>query len=118
MKNWTQAKDKVLQILSTTIIERKLLKIKSVNKMDIQEKLKAIKKKAIKKLNIKKIDADYVVFPISIKNETYNFIEDEIKFLKKNNSLINLSEIKKEFTINTRNSSIIKHYICYPEGCD
>ena len=118
MKNWTQAKDKVLQILSTTIIERKLLKIKSVNKMDIQEKLQAIKIKAIKKLNIKKIDIDYVVFPISIKNETYNFIEDEIKFLKKNNSLINLSEIKKEFTINTRNSSIIKHYICYPEGCD
>ena len=58
------------------------------------------------------------MFPISIKNETYNFIEDEIKFLKKDNSLINLSKIKKEFTINTRNSSIIKHYICYPEGCD
>ena len=118
MKNWTHAKDKVLQILSTTIIERKLLKIKSVNKMDIKEKLKAIKIKAIKKLNIKKTDIDYVVFPISIKNETYNFIEDEIKFLKKNNCLINLSEIKQEFTINTRNSSIIKHYICYPEGCD
>jgi len=118
IKNWTQAKDKVLQILSATIIDRKLLKIQSVNKIDINEKLKAIKIKAIKKLNIKKIDIDYLVFPISIKNETYNFIEDEIKFLKKNNSLINLSKIKKEFTINTRNSSIIKHYICYPEGCD
>jgi HD superfamily phosphohydrolase len=118
IKNWTQAKDKILNILSTTIIDRKLLKIKSINKSKIKDKLKKIQNKAIKKLNINKSDVDYLVFPITIKNETYNFIEDEIKFLKKDNSLINLSKIKKEFTINTRNSSIIKHYICYPEGCD
>ena len=107
----SRAKDKILNILSTTIIDRKLLKIKSINKSKIKDKLKKIQNKAIKKLNINKSDVDYLVFPITIKNETYNFIEDEIKFLKKDNSLINLSKIKKEFTINTRNSSIIKHYI-------
>ncbi|MAQ70290.1 MAG: phosphohydrolase [Flavobacteriales bacterium] len=117
IKNWTQAKDKVLKILATTIINRKLLKIKSINKTEIKIQLNEIRSKAIKKLNISRTDVDYVVFPISIKNETYNFIEDEIKFLKKDNSLINLSKIKKGFSINTRNASIIKHYICYPEGC-
>ena len=28
-----------------------------------------------------------------------------------------LSEMKKEFSVNTQNSSIIKHYICYPHAC-
>ena len=63
-------------------------------------------------------EVQYLVFPISIKNETYNFIDDEIKFLKKNKVIINLSNIKNEFSMNTKNSRIIKHYICYPKECE
>ena len=69
--------------------------------------LKKIKKLAIKKFKITDNDANYLVFPITIKNETYNFNDEEIKFLKKNNILINLSDIKKEFSISTKNSKII-----------
>ena len=52
-----------------------------------------------------------------LKNETYNFIDNEIKFLQKNGVLVRTSEIKKEFSINTENAKIIKHYICYPKDC-
>ena len=95
----------------------KLLKIKSVQKSEIKKELKELSRQAMKQLKINEEDVKYLVFPVTIQNETYNFIDDEIKFLKKNNTLINLSDIKKEFTINTKNSSIIKHYICYPKVC-
>ena len=117
IKNWQYENDQVLSILSKTIINRKLLKIKSVKKNEIDLELNKIKNQASKKIGVKEDDVDYLVFPISIQNETYNFIEDEIKFLTRNNSLVNLSEMKKEFSINTQNSSIIKHYICYPFSC-
>ena len=107
----------MLSMLSKTIINRRLLKIKSVEKKDMSNQLKKIKKLAMNKLNINAKDVGYLVFSISIKNNIYNFIENEIKFLKQNHLLINLSEIKKEFNINTKNSRIIKHYICFPKEC-
>ena len=116
IKHWTQSEDQVLNILSNSIINRKLLKIKSIDKKNMNKKIQEIKNKAIKSLNLNEIDASYLVFPISIKNQTYNFIDDEIKFLKKNNVLVNLSEIKNEINMNTKNSRITKHYICYPKG--
>ena len=117
VKNWQYEKDIVLSLLSKTIINRKLLKIKSVKKHKMISELKKIKNYAHKNMKIIDVDLDYLVFPISIKNETYNFIEDEIKFLTKQNTLVNLSDMQKEFSVNTRNASIIKHYICCPETC-
>ena len=66
-------------------------------------------------MKLNKEEAKYLVFSISIKKQTYNVLDNEIIFLKKNNKIINLSEIKNEFNIDTQNSKIIKHYICYPE---
>ena len=117
IKNWTNENDKVLKLLSDTIINRKLLKIKSINKDEMQKELRKLRKIIVRKFNVSEDDAKYLVFPISIKNETYNFVDNEIKFLQKNNVLINLSDIKKEFSINTQNSRIIKRYICYPKDC-
>jgi len=117
IKNWQHEDDIVLSLLSKTIINRELFKIKSINKKDMQAELNKIRKIAEKKLTVFNDDLNYVVFPISIRNETYSFIENEIKFLDKDNTLMNLSDIKKEFSINTRNSSIIKHYICCPKTC-
>ena len=117
IKNWQYENDQVLSILSKTIINRKLFKIKSVQKNEMELELKKIQSQAYRRIGIKENDVDYLVFPISIQNETYNFIANEIKFLTKDNTLVNLSEMKKEFSINTQNSSIIKHYICYPHTC-
>ena len=117
LKNWTRENDKVLQFLANTIINRKLLKIESIEANMMSKKLDQLRKVGVKKLNINSADIKYLVFPIIIKNETYNFIDNEIKFLKKDNTLINLSDIQQEFSVNTKNSSIIKHYICYPQDC-
>ncbi len=117
IKNWQYDDDQVLNILSKTIINRKLLKIKSIKKDEMDLELKKIRNQASQKIGIKGNDLDYLVFPISIQNETYNFIADEIKFLTKNKNLVNLSAMKQEFSVNTKNTSIIKHYICYPYSC-
>ena len=116
IKNWTLEKDKILNFLANSIINRRLLKIKSVEKKNIESTLKKIRKKISLTLNLSNNESKYLAFPLIIKKQTYNLIEDEIKFLKENGSLVNLSEIKNEFNMTTRNSKIIKHYICYPEG--
>jgi hypothetical protein len=71
----------------------------------------------MERFNVNQKEVKYLVFPIRIENETYNLIEDEITLLKKDMTIVKLSEIKHEFNINTKNARIIKHYICYPKGC-
>ena len=117
LKNWIYEKDIVLKNLSKAIIHRNLLKIKAIKKSNIKKELERFRKIAKNKFKINNTDVKYLVFSISIQNDTYNFMNNEIKFLKDNGTLVKLSDIKKEFSMNTRNSRIIKHYICYPEGC-
>ena len=117
IKNWLNTDDQVIQLLSETIINRKLLKIISVEKEELDVKLKELRLITRKKFNINHNDVQYLVFSIRTSNETYNFNDNEIKFLTKNNISIKLSDIKTEFNISTENSNIIKHYICCPKDC-
>ena len=116
LKSWTHSEDQVLKILSNSIINRKLLKIKTIEKKNIKKEIRRLQNIAIKKLRLTLNDTSYLIFPISINNQTYNFVNNEIKFLKKNNVIVNLSEIKNEINMNSKNSRITKHYICYPKG--
>ena len=117
IKEWCHEDDKVLSLLSNKIIKRELLKITYTEKPSMQTKLISLREKAMRHLNINQEDVNFLVFPLKITKETYNFIDDEIILLQKDNSTIKLSEIKNTFHINSRNSKIIKHYICYPKEC-
>ena len=115
LKSWTHSEDQVLKILSNSIINRKLLKIKTFEKKNIKKEIRRLQSIAMKKLKLTLNDTSYLIFPISINNQTYNFVNNEIKFLKKNNVIVNLSGIKNEINMNSKNSRITKHYICYPK---
>ena len=115
LKSWTHSEDQVLKILSNSIINRKLLKIKNFEKKNIKKEIRRLQSIAMKKLKLTLNDTSYLIFPISINNQTYNFVNNEIKFLKKNNVIVNLSGIKNEINMNSKNSRITKHYICYPK---
>ncbi|RPG58480.1 MAG: HD domain-containing protein [Flavobacteriales bacterium TMED191] len=115
LKSWTHSEDQVLKILSNSIINRKLLKIKTFEKKNIKKEIRRLQSIAMKKFKLTLNDTSYLIFPISINNQTYNFVNNEIKFLKKNNVIVNLSEIKNEINMNSKNSRITKHYICYPK---
>ncbi|MBJ05377.1 MAG: phosphohydrolase [Flavobacteriales bacterium] len=116
IKNWAHDKDEILNYLSNCILNRKLLKIKSIKKHEIEPSLKIIREKIQTSLKVSHNKTSYLVFAISIKKETYSLIENEIKFLKTNQELINLSDVQGDFNMTSRNSEIIKHYICYPDG--
>ena len=115
LKSWTHSEDQVLKILSNSIINRKLLKIKTFDKKNIKKEIRRLQSIAMKKFKLTLNDTSYLIFPISINNQTYNFVNNEIKFLKKNNVIVNLSGIKNEINMNSKNSRITKHYICYPK---
>ena len=117
IKEWCNNNDKILSLLSNKIIKRELLKIIAIDPKDKSTQLKELRQTAMKMFNLNEQDVKLLVFPICIGNETYNLIEDEITLLQKNLTTIKLSEIKQEFNINTKNSKITKHYICYPKEC-
>ena len=116
IKEWTNEEDIVMKLLANSIINRKLLKIKHIDSGE-KYKIQKFKTIVINKFKLNELDAEYLVFPVTIKNKIYSFDNDEIKFLQKNNTLLNLSELKQEFNINIENAKVIKHYICMPSEC-
>ena len=68
MKNWIHEDDKVLQILSDSIINRKLLKIESINIEDLEHRLKKLRSLTMEKFKVNDRDVKHLVFPISISN--------------------------------------------------
>ena len=115
LKYWANSDDKVLKILANCIINRNLLKIKTVEKHIKKNELLTIRKLIKEQYELSNDEVDYLVFPIEIENLTYNTLEQEIKFLKNDNKIIKFSDIKDEINMNMQNSKISKYYICHPD---
>ena len=115
LKCWANSDDKVLKILANCIINRNLLKIKTVEKNIKKDELLVIRKLIKEQYKLSNDEVDYLVFPIEIENLTYNTLEQEIKFLKSDNKIIKFSDVKDEINMDMRNSKISKYYICHPE---
>ena len=115
LKYWVNSDDKVLKILADCIINRNLLKIKTVEKKFKKNELLVIRKLIKEQYNLSNDEVDYLVFPIEIENLTYNTVEQEIKFLKSDNEVIKFSDVKNEINMDMQNSKISKYYICHPD---
>ena len=115
LKYWVNSDDKVLKILADCIINRNLLKIKTVEKKFKKNELLVIRKLIKEQYNLSNDEVDYLVFPIEIENLTYNTVEQEIKFLKSDNEVIKFSDVKNEINMDMQNSKISKYYISHPD---
>ncbi len=115
LKCWVSSDDKVLKILANCIINRNLLKIKTVEKNIKENELLEIRKLIKEQYKLSNDEVDYLVFPIEIEKLTYNTLEQEIKFLKSDNKIIKFSDVKDEINMNMQNSKISKYYICHPD---
>ena len=64
--------DFILSFLSTSVINRNLLKIEIQEKPFTKKKLDHIRNLAIDKFNIKNEDVEFIVFANSVKNNAYS----------------------------------------------
>jgi HD superfamily phosphohydrolase len=112
IKVWANSEDKVLALLSKSLIGRRLYKTE-ISDIEIDlSKLEDLRKRAVEFYNVDKELGDYLVFSGKSVTEYFN-PNNKIPILLKDGSLANITEVSDQFK--NINNPIERHFICYPK---
>jgi len=117
-KEWMNHKDKVLSMLSTMMINRKLFKIEMKNKAFDSGKVSKIRDYLSLYYNLSAEDTSYLVTEGSISNYAYNSLDDNIKIMLKNGECHDISEVSDMLNVTVLSRTVKKHFLCYPKGIE
>ncbi len=115
IKVWQKHEDKILSQLSNFLVNRKLLKIEIQNHPFEKEKTEQIRNKIQEELNIDLEESDYYVFTNEVVNSAYDFKQDKINILLKNNTLIDISEASDQLNASFFEKEVKKYFLCFPK---
>jgi len=113
IKNWCTHPDKVLSMLCSFLIDRKLLKVKLQNEPFPDSLVAEKKNEVMKKLSISEKEAGYFVFTGEASNTTYSLADENINILFKDGTVRDISGIDNALIHRHLNSTIKKYYICF-----
>lgn len=115
LKSWMDHPDKILSILSSGLINRKLLKIKYFNN-EVSTELLEHKVKRIKEKNsLSNEELQYLVFKGYVENRMYNSKDEHINILFKDGSVKDISSVDNALINQTLYGTVKKFYICFPD---
>ncbi|MBS1598962.1 MAG: HD domain-containing protein [Bacteroidetes bacterium] len=113
VKSWMFAEDKILSLLCTSLINRRLLKVKfQANPFDEYE-VKKMRVNVAEQLKISETEAEYFVFTGEASNTTYDPSDERINILFKDRSVKDISQVDNALIHQTLSSPVKKFYICY-----
>lgn len=114
IKVWCDHNDKVLSLLSSSIINRRLLKIKIADQPFPDKKVNRLKKMVCKQYLIAEKDAEYFVFKGNITNSAYESDSEDIFILNNNKEKTELSKAS-DIDLAAFSKTVEKHFLCYPK---
>lgn len=113
IKKWIHHPDKVLSILSRSLVERNLYKVKlraePFENTELSEKVA----EAAVKLGISEADAGYFAFTGETINTTYDPADERINILFKDGTVKDISGVDNALIHQHLNIPVKKYYICY-----
>lgn len=113
IKVWQTADDKLLSVLSTDLIERKLYKTVISKTEFTPERIQEEKTKISKHLNLQENEIDYFFMSSKLVNSAYNKQFKQIKMVNRAGDLINLTQASDNYNISALSAPVEKHYLCY-----
>ncbi len=114
IKVWMQHEDRVLALLSRSIIERNLLKIEILPEPATTERINSEVKKAATLLKMSEDEASWFVIADKLTNKAYNSERDQIQILMNNGETVPLPEASDNFNITALSKPVVKYALCYP----
>ena len=114
IKKWTNHPDKILSVLCSGIVNRRLLKIKYSGTIIDDNLFKEKTELAIQYFKISKEEAGYLVFTGETGNKTYSNQDEHINILFKDGKIKDISEVDNALINQTLFGTAKKFYICFP----
>lgn len=116
LKSWREHDDKILRLLASSLLDRKLLKVEMGNKAFSKEAVQQWREKTAKKFGISLDETNYFVFTGKTSNRLYNTSKEHIKVLSKYGELADVAMASDHFQGLGLDEPVIKHYACYPKN--
>jgi HD superfamily phosphohydrolase len=114
-KIWMNHSDKVLSMLSRSLILRDLPAIELSNEPFSMSRVEQMKTLAGDLLGIESEMTDYFVFSGNVSNMTYAPDEPQVEILLKGGAIKNISEVSEMFDHRSLSQKRIKYFLCYPK---
>jgi uncharacterized protein len=115
VKNWVNHKDKILAALCEKLINRKLNRVELTSEPVDKNRLKQMKEAVQKKYNCTEHELESFVYTGIVENRAYESAANEIKILKKDNSIVDLITASDQHNILALSQTVKKHYFSYPK---
>jgi len=113
IKGWRHHKDKVLSILCTAVLDRKLLKLRLQDQPISEQELAEKKMQMAAKGGISLEDASFLVFTGEAENSLYNPNNERINILFRDGRVRDISQVDSPLIHQNLSQPVKKFYICF-----
>jgi hypothetical protein len=113
IKIWMFHSDTVLSLLSRSLIDRRLLKVRFQATPFDEDYVEEVRKRVAARLDVSMEEARYLVFTGEATNTTYNPMDEKINILFRDGAVKDISEVDNALIRQTLASTVKKFYICY-----
>ncbi len=114
VKVWADVEDRVLSRLCQDLLNRNLPKVEISNYEFDSNRIFELQKEMLEK-GYSFDESAYFVFSGSVQNSAYIENAVQIKILKKDGSIIDISKASDNYNINALKQPVQKYYLCYPK---
>jgi uncharacterized protein len=115
IKEWQFSTDFVLRTLCKMTLNRDLLKIQMLDEKPTTENVLHLKNKFISLQGISDKEASYFVFKGKIKNQAYSKVDEPIRILKKDKTIVDVVEASDQLNLKALSKPVTKYFICFPK---
>jgi uncharacterized protein len=115
IKVWCDNEDKVLSILSNSLINRNLFRLEFSETAFDDQLVDSIKNAIMARMDIKEEDSNYLLMKGVITNNAYNPQADRILIAEKDGKVNDFSELTNMLNIGVYSSVVQKFYLCFPK---
>jgi len=116
LKEWSNHNDLILSSLSSSIINRKLPKVKIKKTIFTDQYLEEIANDVAISYQIDKEEVEYFVFRGKVENRAYNTEKERINILCKNGKITDIVDASDDLSMSGLSNSVTKYFICYPKS--
>jgi HD superfamily phosphohydrolase len=113
IKNWMFHSDTVLSLLSRSLIDRRLLKVRLQATVFDANLVQELQEEVSHRLGISPADSRYFVFSGEAENTTYDPGDERINILFRDGSVRDISQVDNALIHQTLASTVKKFYLCY-----
>lgn len=118
IKVWAQHEDRVLQMLSSSLMNRKLFRIKLRSDAFTEENRTEVLDAIMNTYNFSREEAEYFVIQERIDNKAYSTAAQNIKIHYKDGSLKDVALASDHLNLQSLSEVVEKHFMCFPKDLD